>query len=197
MAMAGSVYEGKTFDEAVKKGREALRLTRAEAVITTIEEGKSGFLGLGSRPFRVSVARRPGGAIREPSERAGASEVRGRRGAREERTTTRGGRRSGGERTREAQAGPRAGGEERSSGTRGRGGRDRDRERGAAAAGGGHGRRGADEQAGEGRPTTGRGRSESQPAGEERPATGRPERSRRGSGERQGHARREEPAREA
>ena len=39
-AMAGSVYEGKTYDEAVRKGLEALRLTRAEAVITTVEEGK-------------------------------------------------------------------------------------------------------------------------------------------------------------
>ena len=80
--MAGSVYEGKTFDEAVRKGLEALRLTRAEAVITTIEEGKGGFLGIGSRPFKVSVARRPGGAIREPLERE--TPRGGRRGGREE-----------------------------------------------------------------------------------------------------------------
>src|SRR5439155_5442559 len=85
-AMAGSVYEGKTFDEAVRKGLEALRLSRAEAVITTIEEGKGGFLGIGSRPFRVSVARRPGGVIKEPTEKsAGGDERRGRRrGGREE-----------------------------------------------------------------------------------------------------------------
>ena len=103
--MAGSVYEGRTFDEAVKKGLEALRLSRAEAVITTIEEGKGGFLGFGSRPFRVSVSRRPGGAIREPSERSErASEVRG-------------GRRSGGGRT----ASERAGGG-RSASARGSGG---------------------------------------------------------------------------
>ena len=106
-AMAGSVYEGKTFDEAVKKGLEALRLTRAEAVITTIEEGKGGFLGIGARPFRVSVARRPGGAIREPVERAG-EDRRPRRGGREERPSTRAGRtRAGGERTREPHAGGR------------------------------------------------------------------------------------------
>ena len=87
--MAGSVYEGKTFDEAVRKGLEALRLSRAEAVIITIEEGKGGFLGLGARPFRVSVARRPGGAIKEPSER---EDRRGsRRGGREEKSG-RGGR---------------------------------------------------------------------------------------------------------
>src|SRR5262245_65775127 len=110
-AMAGSVYEGKTYDEAVKKGLEALRLTRAEAVITTVEEGKGGFLGIGARPFRVSVARRPGGAIREPNERAG-EDRRGRRGVREERGGARGGRRGAPERGREAQGGARAGGEE-------------------------------------------------------------------------------------
>jgi predicted RNA-binding protein Jag len=187
--MAGSVYEGKTYDEAVKKGLEALRLTRAEAVITTVEEGKGGFLGIGSRPFRVSVARRPGGAIREPSERAG-EDRRGKRGGREERSTsTRGGRRSSGERTREAHAGGRPGGEERSAASRGRGGRDR------AAAGGAHPRRGADEPAAEPKPSARSGRSESPSAGEERPSGGRSERSRRG-GERSGHARRDEPARE-
>jgi len=82
--MAGSVYEGKTYDEAVRKGLEALRLSRAEAVITTIEEGKGGFLGFGARPFRVSVMRRPGGAIREPGERPRESKTTGddRRGGR-------------------------------------------------------------------------------------------------------------------
>jgi predicted RNA-binding protein Jag len=64
----GSVYEGKTFEEAVRKGLDELRLSRAEATITMIEEGKGGFLGFGARPFRVSIARRPGGAVREPEE---------------------------------------------------------------------------------------------------------------------------------
>ena len=63
-----SVYEGKTFDEAVRKGLEELRLQRAEAQITRIEEGRGGFLGIGARPFKVSVSRRPGGAVREPEE---------------------------------------------------------------------------------------------------------------------------------
>ena len=208
-AMAGSLYEGKTFDEAVRKGLDALKLTRAEAVITTVEEGKSGFLGIGSRPFRVSVARRPGGAIREPSERTGES--RGsRRGGREERggdrAGARGTRRGSGERAREAQAGGRAGGEERGAGSRGRAGRDRDRDRPAAA---GHGRRGAEEPAADPRPRreprepragARGGRAESQPAGEERAERAeraeRPDRPRRG-GDRPQHARREEPAREA
>ena len=207
--MAGSVYEGKTFDEAVKKGLDALRLTRAEAVITTVEEGKGGFLGIGARPFRVSVARRPGGAIREPIERAGEG-PRGRRGGREERGPARGGRRSGGgERTREAHAGGRPGSEERGQGSRGRGGRDR------SAAGAGHGRRGAEDDAAETRPEReprggGRGgRAERPSQGEERAArperperserperTERPERPQRG-GDRERHARRDEPAREA
>jgi predicted RNA-binding protein Jag len=113
--MAGSVYEGKTFDEAVRKGLEALRLSRAEAVIITIEEGKGGFLGIGARPYRVSVARRPGGVIREPAER---DERRGgRRPGREERTG-RGGREAHGrgardERTSREERGGRANREER------------------------------------------------------------------------------------
>jgi spoIIIJ-associated protein len=194
--MAGSVYEGKTFDEAVRKGLEALRLTRAEAVITTIEEGKSGFLGIGSRPFRVSVARRPGGAIREPHERAG-EDRRGRRGGGEERSGARGGRRGGGERSREATAGGRASGEERGAGARGRGGRER------TAATGAHGRRSAEESAAEARPPR-RGRADrergvradSASATEERQQGARPERSQRSGGERSAGAR-EVPAREA
>ncbi len=100
----GSVYEGKTQDEAVRKGLEDLGLQRAEATITTIEEGKSGFLGFGARPFRVSISRRPGGAIREPEE-ARTPERRSGRAGREERS----GGRSGG----------RGGREERSAGGRG------------------------------------------------------------------------------
>jgi predicted RNA-binding protein Jag len=175
--MAGSVYEGKTFEEAVRRGLEALRLSRAEAVITTIEEGKGGFLGFGSRPFRVSVARRPGGAIREPAEREGrerggrSREGSGRRGGRDER----GGREA-----------------------RGRGGRTRPEEGPAA-----HGRGARDER--EGREERGGrergGRREERPAREERrpreegaareERAARPERS--GRGERGG---REVPRRE-
>ena len=78
-----SVYEGKTLDEAVRKGLEALGISRAEAMITVIDEGSNGFLGFGSRPYRVRITARPGGAIREPEERG---ESRGsRRGSREER----------------------------------------------------------------------------------------------------------------
>ncbi|MEO5987386.1 MAG: Jag N-terminal domain-containing protein [Candidatus Eisenbacteria bacterium] len=87
----GSVYEGKTQDEAVRKGLEALGLQRAEATITTVEEGKSGFLGFGARPFRVSISRRPGGAIREPEETR-TPERRSTRAGRDERGGGRSGR---------------------------------------------------------------------------------------------------------
>jgi predicted RNA-binding protein Jag len=165
--MAGSVYEGKTKEEAIRKGLEALRLTRAEAVITTIEEGKGGFLGLGARPFRVSVARRPGGAIREPSERpreTRASDDRrgGRKGGREER----GGR--GGRGGREAEAAGRAGsargGEERGAGSA-RGGEER---AGGSARGGSEERGGRPARAGRGGERATGGRA----AGEERAPRG-------------------------
>ncbi len=73
-----SIFEGKTLDDAVRKGIEALRLSRAEAMITVIEEGSGGFLGIGARPYRVRIMARPGGAIREAEEVA-PREGRGRR----------------------------------------------------------------------------------------------------------------------
>ncbi len=99
----GSVYEGRTFEEAVRNGLDDLRLSRAEATITLIEEGKGGFLGFGSRPFRVSIMRRPGGAMREPEEQR-ERRVSGRR---EERRGGRGGRGRDRDRDREGQGGPR------------------------------------------------------------------------------------------
>lgn len=131
-----SVYEGKSYDEAVKKGLDDLGLTRAEATITLIEEGKGGFLGIGARPFRVSIMRRPGGAVREPEERGerrvqgtrGRDDRRGGRGGRDRDRGREGGRDAGREGGREA-----AGREEKQGGRREReerqGGRDRDRGR--------------------------------------------------------------------
>ena len=55
----GVVFEGKTLDDAVKKGLEALGLTRAEVMITVLEEGSGGFLGLGARPYKVRMMPRP------------------------------------------------------------------------------------------------------------------------------------------
>ena len=62
MAHMGDVFEGRTLDAAVAKGLETLGLSRAEVMITILEEGSGGFLGIGARPYRVRMMRRPGGA---------------------------------------------------------------------------------------------------------------------------------------
>jgi spoIIIJ-associated protein len=83
MSHEGDVFEGKTLDAAVKNGLEALGLSRAEVMITILEEGSSGFLGIGARPYRVRVMRRPGGApLAEPDAEARRhhGSGRGRRG---------------------------------------------------------------------------------------------------------------------
>ena len=111
----GSVYEGKSYEEAVRKGLDELRLSRSEATITLVEEGKGGFLGLGARPFRVSIMRRPGGPVREPEEtrerRVSSRERDGRRGrgGRDRERPREGGRDGGKDRGRE---GGREGGRE-------------------------------------------------------------------------------------
>ena len=84
--MAGhkeSVFEGKTLDDAVRMGLNALQLSRAEVMITVLEEGSGGFLGLGARPYKVRVMPRPGGPPREPSARGEREDrTRGGRGGR-------------------------------------------------------------------------------------------------------------------
>jgi len=121
---AGSIFEGRTLDDAVRKGLDALGLSRAEVMITMLEEGSSGFLGLGARPYRVRIMPRPGGAIPEPDERReGRGRERGRyeRGGRER--AGGGERRGGRDERRTAAAGP---GRSRMRDER-RGGRDRPR----------------------------------------------------------------------
>lgn len=129
-----SVFEGRTLDDAVRKGLEALGLSRAEVMITVMEEGSSGFLGLGSRPYRVRVMPRPGGPPREPAERGGRDRRRGGQG--------RGGRSEGRGR------GPEGGGRVRREGARaegrregGRGGRGGGRDGGHREAHAGRGER--------------------------------------------------------
>jgi predicted RNA-binding protein Jag len=117
-----SVYEGKSYDEAVKKGLDDLGLTRAEATITLVEEGKGGFLGLGARPYRVAIMRRPGGAVREPEERG---ERRVQSSRRDEKRGGRGGR----DRERAPREGQPAREAQPAGEREGRGGRDRDRKR--------------------------------------------------------------------
>src|SRR5258705_3983453 len=71
-----NIFEGRTLEEAVNKGLSALRLTRAEAMITVMQEGSAGFPGFGSRPFRGRV----GGA---PSSEAGGGPREEHRGGNE------------------------------------------------------------------------------------------------------------------
>jgi predicted RNA-binding protein Jag len=80
MEPKGSVFEGKTLDDAVRKGLDALGLARAEVMITVIEEGSGGFLGLGARPYRVRVMPRPGGPPREADDRRRSERDRDRGG---------------------------------------------------------------------------------------------------------------------
>jgi predicted RNA-binding protein Jag len=167
MRPEGSVFEGKTLDDAVRRGLDSLRLSRAEAMITVIEEGSGGFLGFGARPYKVRIQPRPGGPIREPDDR-GERDRRERHGRGRDRDRDRG----RGERDRRRGDGR----DER----RAEGGRRRPDERG----GPGHRRheeRGRDE------------RREARPAHADRPDRGaRPERGDRpGRGERYGRGGRE------
>src|SRR5205085_12469023 len=103
MAKEAVIFEGRTLDDAVRKGLEALGLSRAEVMITMVEEGSGGFLGIGARPYRVKVMPRPGGPIPEPDydrggearERSGGTHRRDERGGRGGRgRDERGGRRT-------------------------------------------------------------------------------------------------------
>lgn len=76
-----AVFEGRTLEDAVKKGLEEIGRSRAEVMITILEEGSGGFLGLGARPYKVRIMPRPGGAFREPErERESSRGARGGRG---------------------------------------------------------------------------------------------------------------------
>ena len=110
MAHKGDVFEGRTLDAAVTKGLEALGLSRAEVMITILEEGSGGFLGIGARPYRVRMMRRPGGApLVDADERGGRGSGRGRRDRERGAAAGRqgeGGRGSGARRDRPRDQGP-------------------------------------------------------------------------------------------
>jgi spoIIIJ-associated protein len=80
MESKGVIFEGKTLDDAVRKGLDALGLSRAEVMIQVMEEGSGGFLGIGSRPYKVRMMPRP---RREMSERSERPERRGGRDGRD------------------------------------------------------------------------------------------------------------------
>ena len=146
------VFVGKTLDDAVKKGLETLGLSRAAVMITVLEEGSGGFLGIGARPYKVRMAPRP---RREMVEEGGRRDREGR-----------GGREGRGEREHDRRS-------RRGSGGGGRG-ESRGGERGRSAGGRESGRRG-----GTGRGERAPGRREDAPvrseAPAEREATGRSE----------------------
>jgi len=168
----GVVFEGKTLDDAVRKGLDALGLSRAEVSITVMEEGSSGFLGIGARPYKVRIMPRPGGPPQEPH----YGEDRARRGSR-------------------GRDGDRRGGRERG----GRGGEDRGRGR-SGQRGGRPAYAGAEGGRGQGRGAEARGarpeRSEARGRPERSEARARPERSESRGREDRGPRRDEESLRE-
>lgn len=62
---------GASVEEAVEAALARLGISEQEAQIEIVQEGRSGFLGLASRPAIVRVRRAAGGG-REPAERQGA-----------------------------------------------------------------------------------------------------------------------------
>ncbi len=83
MQVKGVVFEGKTLDDAVKRGLEALGLSRAEVMITVLEEGSGGFLGIGARPYKVRMMPRPRRELAEPRREGGRGRGRDGEPARE------------------------------------------------------------------------------------------------------------------
>ncbi len=152
MSPDGSIFEGKTLDDAVRKGLDALRLPRAEAMITVLSEGSGGFLGFGARPFKVRVQPRPGGAPREPDDRGG----RERDGRRGRRGTERDGGRGGRDGRRPQGEGGRGGRDERRHGGERRREDERPRPGGRPATAGDERRHGGERRRDDDRPRDGR-----------------------------------------
>lgn len=49
------VYEGTTVEEAIRRGLSDLGLSSDKVTMTTLEEGKKGFLGMGKKTARVQI----------------------------------------------------------------------------------------------------------------------------------------------
>ncbi len=58
METAVNVYLGKTVDEAIQNGLKVLGITREEAEIEVLEEGKKGILGFGAVKAQVKVTKK-------------------------------------------------------------------------------------------------------------------------------------------
>lgn len=52
------IFTGKTVEEAIEKGLSANGLTKEQAVIEILDEGKKGFLGIGSTSARVRITKK-------------------------------------------------------------------------------------------------------------------------------------------
>ena len=50
-----NIFSGKTVEDAIQNGLNALNITLADATVTVIEEGKKGILGIGSKPAKVKI----------------------------------------------------------------------------------------------------------------------------------------------
>ena len=50
-----AIFYGKTIDEAISKGLEALSIDKEQAEITVLEEAQKGFLGIGGHDAKVEV----------------------------------------------------------------------------------------------------------------------------------------------
>lgn len=57
------IYESLTVEEAIQEGLQVLGLTKDQAIIDVLDEGKKGFLGMGKKPARVSIEK----ALVEPA----------------------------------------------------------------------------------------------------------------------------------
>ena len=55
---SNNIFTGKTVEEAVESGLISLGITRDEAEITIIDEGKKGIFGLGGTKAKVKVEKR-------------------------------------------------------------------------------------------------------------------------------------------
>ena len=50
------IVTGKTVEEARKKAAQELNVAEEELLVTVLEEGKKGFLGIGAAEAKISVS---------------------------------------------------------------------------------------------------------------------------------------------
>ena len=50
-----NIFSGKTVEEALNKALRQLNVSKEQVKYTVLEEGKSGFLGIGGKPAKIQV----------------------------------------------------------------------------------------------------------------------------------------------